>query len=78
VIQDERSEYSDEEVDAVESTKEKRTRMKDAVSMNTFPALTSGPTVLLNGTPVEQDEDIAVAASTGIKKVAQPRKRRGD
>jgi len=78
VIQDERSEYSDEESEAVESTLEKRERMKDAASMNTSPALTSGPTVLLNGMPVEQDEDIAVAAATGVKKLAQPRKRHGD
>lgn len=78
VLADERSEYSDED-EAAESTNEKREKMKDLTNGHDFSlALTSGPTVLLNGMPVEEDEDVAIAASTGVKQMAAPKRRRGD
>lgn len=78
VIKDERSEYSDED-EVGEPTEEKRRRMKDLTNGNAAQsALGSGPTVLLNGVPVEDDEELAAGASTGLKNMPLPRRRRGD
>lgn len=78
IVQDERSEYSDDEK-ATESTKEKKERMKDLMNGSEIPGVMgSGPTVLLNGMPVQEDEHVTIGASTGMKKAPLPRKRRGD
>lgn len=77
IIKDERSEYSDEE-ESTETTAEKKARMEELGVANGAQKIQS-PTVLLNGMRMEEaDEDLAMGASTGLKKVSPSRRRRGD